>query len=192
MKEDIKYIEDYKLVDDYLNGDKESGRKLYAKIFNILEKYVYKNAMGEIFSYQDQQDIIENTLYESIKLLGRYNPKKCAFSTFIIGIAKNKIKEKARERKKVFQYEFGDELTEHIPDEYNNPEYVLIKKEEIQAVQRTLQMLNEDHRNVIQLRKFNNVSVKQVAQLMGKSESAVDSLYRRAIKQFKENFKKNY
>lgn len=192
MKEDIKYVEDYNLVDNYLNGDKESGRKLYAKTFEILEKYVYKNTKGEIFCNEDQQDIIENTLYESINLLGRYNPKKCAFSTFVIGIAKNKIREKARDKQKTFQYEFGHELIEQIPSEYNNPEYVLIKKEKIQAVQQALQLLSDDYRNVIQLRKLNKVSVKQVAQLMGKSESAVDSLYRRAISQFKENFKKIY
>lgn len=192
MKEDIKYIEDYNLVDNYLNGDKESGRKLYSKTFEILEKYVYKNTKGDIFCNEEQQDIIENTLYESINLLGRYNPKKCAFSTFVIGIAKNKIREKARDKKKTFQYEFGYELIEQIPSEYNNPEYVLIKKEKIQAVQQALQLLSDDYKNVIQLRKLNKVSVKQVAQLMGKSESAVDSLYRRAISQFKENFKKIY
>lgn len=196
MKEDIKYIQDYRLVDDYLNGDKESGKKLYEKTYEIVKKYVYKYTANNIFDGQDQEDIIEDTMFESIRLLERYNARKCAFSTFVIGIAKKKILEKGRSKVTVFKHEiraeFANELIERIPDEYNNPEYVLIKKEEIQALQQAFQLLSEDHRNVIQLRKFNKVSVKQVAQFMGKSESAVDSLYRRAITQLKNNFKKIY
>lgn len=196
MKENIKYIQDYKLVDDYLNGDKESGKKLYEKTYAILKNYIYKYTANNIFDSQDQEDIIEDTMYESIRILQRYNAKKCAFSTFVVGIAKKKILEKARSKATVFKHEFkeefANELIERIPDEYSNPEYVLIKKEEIKALQHAFQQLSEDHRNVIQLRKFNKVSVKQVAQFMGKSESAVDSLYRRAIIQLKNNFKKIY
>ena len=41
MVKDITYLEDYKLVDEYINGNKDSGEILYARVYEKLPRYVY-------------------------------------------------------------------------------------------------------------------------------------------------------
>jgi RNA polymerase sigma-70 factor (ECF subfamily) len=53
-------------------------------------------------------------------------------------------------------------------------------------------MLSQEHREILTLRLLNNMPFKQISLLSGKSEAAVDSLFRRAVKSFKENFENIY
>lgn len=73
-----------------------------------------------------------------------------------------------------------------------NPVNIVIKKEQLETIQKALNMLSEDQRTILVLRIFNEMPFKQVALLAGKSEDAVDSLFRRAIISFKNNFEKIY
>ena len=111
-----------------------------------------------------------------------------------IGITINVIKE-ARRRALKTSSEVGLEdnscIIESI-DEYRNPVNIIIEKEKIEIALKAFEMISEDYKTVIRLRLINGMKAEDVAQLVGKSSTAVNSLFYRAIKALKKNFQEIY
>lgn len=192
---DIKFKEDYDLVDKFIRGDEESGRTLYADVFEFLKKFIYKYTNNDVFTDEDRDDILQNTLERSILILCDYNGSS-RFSTWIIGISKNIIKEKLREINRISEKEVLNEdkidFTDII-DLYNqDPLNIIIAKEKIESYQKAFEQLPGDYKTIIKLRNHNGVSRSDVSKIMDRSVDAVDKLYFRAIKKLRENFIKIY
>ncbi|OPX41880.1 RNA polymerase sigma factor YlaC [Ruminiclostridium hungatei] len=191
---EVKHPEDLDLLDKYLCGDRESGEKLFGNAYPSLKRYVFSCTKGNTYlSENDKEDIISESMMRAISNQHLYNGSS-KFQTFIIGYAHNVILEKhrkkAKESKNIISIE--DALNVEGIDLYDNPVKIIVKKEQIDAVKEALNMLSDEQRTIIVLRVFNDMPFKLAAQLAGKSEDAVDSLFRRAIISFKNNFEKIY
>ncbi len=187
---EVKHSEDYTLLDKYLSGDRESGEKLFSNAYPSIKRYVFSCTKGDSFlSESDKEDIISESMMRAITNQHLYNGSS-KFQTFIIGYSKNIILEKRRKRAKESKNVISIDDTMSI--ESINPINIIIKKEKLETLQEALNMLSEDQRTILVLRIFNDMPFKQVAILVGKSEDAVDSLFRRAIVSFKNNFEKIY
>lgn len=191
----IKYLEDFKLVDKYLSGDQEAGNRLYSSVYSILRHYVYNKVNGSILNEADKEDLIFNVLKTSIEKLNTYDGS-CKFSTFVISIAKLKIKEAYREKSKlVNKEELVDNIEEYlivVEDYYNkNPLEVILDFEKAEALRNSLQSLDKEYQVIIKL-KISGKKTKEIAQMLEKSEDAIDSMYRRAVKAWKRSFQKIY
>lgn len=191
---EIKYTEELALLDKYLCGDRFAGEELFAKAYPAVRKYVYSNTQSDLFlSENDKEDIISLAMIRAIDDLHLYNGTS-KFQNFIIGYAKYVILEqrrkKATEKSKLVSIEEIADLSSI--NLFDNPLKVVIEKEELEAVQKALNMLPEEQKTILTLRVFNEMPFKQLAELVGKSDDAVDSLFRRALRAFKNNFKKIY
>ena len=186
----IKHINDYKLAHRYLCGDKEAGHELYAAIFPLVQRFIYSHPYMRTFSDADKDEVFSNTLKTSIEKLEFYNGQS-SFSTYVCGIAKKKILEKIKETKR--ETDKQDKIIELTETTciYDDPPEILIEKELREAVAQAQKMLSPDHMQVMQLR-LNGMSAKDVAMLAQTTEDAVNSMYYRAVKAFKDNFKKIY
>ena len=163
MVNDITNLEDFKLVDEYMSGNKDSGEILYAKVYEKLSGYVHNYTAKSILIEEDKNEIIEETLRESIEKIYKYDGS-CQFTKF-------------------------DE--EKISDEdynyYNqDPAIILIKKEEIEKINATMNKLQDEDKQIIQLRLINGITAKKISELTGENIEAIYSRYRRAIKKFKK------
>jgi len=191
---EIKYAEELALLDKYLCGDRCAGEKLFAQAYPVVRKYVYSNTQSDkLLSENDKEDIISLSMTRAIDNLHLYNGTS-RFQNFIIGYAKYIILEqrrkKAKETSKLVSIDEVADLSSI--NLFDNPLKVIIEKEKLEAVQRALNMLPEEQKTVLTLRVFNEMPFKQLAELVGKSDDAVDSLFRRALRAFKNNFKKIY
>ncbi len=191
---ELKYTEELELLDKYLCGDKDSGEKLFGSAYPCIKKYVFARTKSDTcLSESDKEDIILEAMKRAVDNLHLYNGSS-KFQTFIIGYAKNIILEqrrkKVKESKNVILID--DVVSLEDIDLFSNPIKVIIKKEELEAVQKALDMLSVEQKTVLILRLFNGMSFKQLASFVDKSDAAVDSLFRRSIKTFKNNFTKVY
>lgn len=202
----IKYQKDYNLVHRYLKGDKWAGEVLYLALIPATQKYVYKKTQGSTLSDTEKEEVISKTLFTSIEKLSQYTGT-CALSTFVISIAKNKIKQEYRNYVKssklqpLDEDDFEDEamddrvinLSEFALDQPGvDPPQVLIEKEQLELLDKAFKLLTPEYQQIIKMRLHNKVPVKQISEFTGMSVSAIDSLYRRAIKKYKEIFKNFY
>lgn len=187
MVKDITYLEDYKLVDEYISGNTDSGEILYAKVYEKLPGYVYHYTARSILTEEDKNEIIEETLKESIEKIYKYNGN-CQFTTFVLGFAKNKCREKIRKKSNITVIELEEEkITEEDYNYYNqDPAIIIIRKEEIEKINIAMNKLQPEDKQIIQLRLVNGITAKKISELTGENIEAIYSRYRRAIKKFKK------
>lgn len=189
------YQTDYDLVDRYLNGDTKAGELLFAEAYPMLKKYVFKKTNTTEMLEEDKMDIVQDTLKKSIEKLSYYDGSS-KFTTYIIGIAERKIKESIRIKTKRNIKELSmDEEPDilEIPDNLfgKDPLHIIIDAELRKALEEAIVRLTSNYQTVICL-KSNGMKTKQIAELSGQSEETVQSMYCRALKELRKNFKKIY
>ena len=189
MVKDITYLQDYKLVDEYISGNRDSGEILYARVYEKLPGYVYNYTAKSILTEEDKNEIIEETLKESIEKIYKYNGN-CQFTTFVLGFAKNKCREKIRKKNNITVIELDEEKIEYENYNYHNqdPAIIIIRKEEIEKINMAMNKLQAEDKQIIQLRVINGITAKKISELTGENIEAIYSRYRRAIKKFKKNY----
>lgn len=191
---EIKCPEELALLHKYLCGDIRAGEELFGSAYPSVKKYVFAITKTDtVLSESDKEDIIAEAMIRSIDNQYLYNGNS-KFRTFIIGFAKNIILEQRRKKTKEAKkfISIDDVLNIESIDFFDNPLKVIIKKEQLEIMQQALNILPEEQKTILELRIFNEMPFKQVASLVGKSDDAVDSLFRRSIKTFKNNFEKIY
>jgi len=191
---EVKYPEEFALLDKYLCGDKKAGEELFGSAYPSVKKYVLACTKSDtVLSESDKEDIISEAMMRAVDNQYTYNGSS-KFQTFIIGYVKNIILEQRRKKAKELTkiVSSADMLKLEGIGLFDNPLKVIVKKEQLEAVQQALNMLPEEQRTVLVLRIFNDMPFKQLASLVGKSDDAVDSLFRRSIRAFKNNFEKIY
>ena len=187
MVKDVMYLEDYKLVDEYMRGNTYSGEILYAKVYEKLPGYVYNCTAKSILTEEDKNEIIEESCRESIEKIWKYDGS-CQFTTFVLGFAKNKCRERIRKKNNIVIIEFDEErINEEDYNYYNqDPAILIIKKEESEKINETINKLKDEDRQIIQLRIINGMTAKTISELTGENIEAIYSRFRRAIKKFKK------
>lgn len=88
------------------------------------------------------------------------------------------------------------DIFEKVEEKYNtsiffNPLKIIIDKELRESIAKAQQMLSQDHKQVIQLRS-NGMTARQISEMAGISEAAVNSMFYKAVKEFKKNFRDIY
>lgn len=192
--EEVKYPKELALLDKYLCGDKKAGEELFGTAYPSVRKYIFSNTKAySFFSESDKEDMISDAMMRAIDDQHLYNGSS-KFQSFIIGYAKYIIMEQRRKKAKELSkiVDINDIICLESIDIFDNPLVVVIEKEQIEAVRKSLELLPEEHRTILTLRLFNEMPFKQLATLVGKSDDAVDSLFRRALKAFINNFEKIY
>lgn len=195
---EITYKRDYELVHRYLCGDRSAGEILYGEIYQFVISTIYSRTSHTNLTATDKEEIISETFDTSIQKLGLYNGK-CKFSTFVIGIAENKIREKIKlsTKRNIKETVISDNIIEGVFGEEienfyrKNPLKIVLEREKKECLLKAIAELDENYQMVIRL-KQNGMTTRQIAEVSEKSEAAVDSMYRRAIEALRKNFKKIY
>jgi len=191
----IKYKEDYELVHRYLSGDRDAGERLYANVYPFVLAMIKKYGATKEFTIDEIQDVAQDTFKESINKLTLYNGTS-KFSTFVIGIAKRKIEEMAKYKKKACQREVELPETNIIKGIFDteenfytkNPLNIILEREIREEVEEVFSQLKGDYQMIIRLR-CRGMRTREIAEITGKTEDAIESLYRRAIMSFRDKWK---
>jgi RNA polymerase sigma-70 factor, ECF subfamily len=175
-------MEDLEIIQKLRKGDEESFRLIVDRyqrfILNTCNKFVYDKETAEDLT---QEVFIE--IYKSINLF-RMDSK---LSTWIYRIAITKSLDllKSRKRKKrsaVLKSLFGDDNMEEkisAPEELN-PQRELENQERFKILLLALNKLPENQRVAFTLSKYDELSYQEIADILGTSISAVESLIHRA------------
>ena len=95
------------------------------------------------------------------------------FKAWLLKICRNLFLNKQRKIRRI------TELDENMRDESENALGGIIRKEEYRALYHAISLLNKNHREIITLFYFEDLSVKDIAAVIGKSEAVVKvSLFR--------------
>jgi RNA polymerase sigma-70 factor (ECF subfamily) len=154
-----------------LKGD----RQAYALLVEEYKSPIYNLAYRMTGSSEDADDLTQETFIHAYQYLWRYDTSR-KFFTWLYTLALNLIRSHLRKKNKYIKS--SEELSAHLLSEKNHsPETELIKTQEINVY---LLRLEEESRALLIMKYMQELSFEEIAQITGKSLSAVKmSVYRR-------------
>ncbi|MBN2238355.1 MAG: RNA polymerase sigma factor [Dehalococcoidales bacterium] len=170
--------------------DPESFAKLYDYYYPQIFRYIQRRT-GSIGT---AQDITSEVFFKALNNIAKFRWRGIPFSAWLYRIANNEIANNTRKRKhRLLNLEaisgscdlasIPDDTS--IEDELINAEAELNRYKEYLVVQENISMLSRKYQEVIMLRFFENKSIKEIQEILGKREGTVKSLLHRGLQKLK-------
>jgi RNA polymerase sigma-70 factor (ECF subfamily) len=157
---------DEELVRRCLDGDRGAFRLLVARY----QRPLYNAAYRVLGNAADASDVTQATFMEAAEHLDGFDPDQRFFS-WIYRIAVNAARNVARRSRR--ETALGDAgRTEVDPDD---PQSRLEGAERARRLQEALMRMSEDHRTVLTLRHFSDLSYRDIALVLDLDEKTVKS-----------------
>lgn len=138
---------------------------------------------------EDAEDLMQDIFASCYKTRERFDSSRCSEQAWIFILAKNRLKNYYRDKKKLvsldsFEYEKED------PVDYMAEAVHIMRCREIAA--EVIQSLDERARQIIVLRFFEEKSHEEIGNMMGLTTGNVRVIQGRALKKMEEYLKQNY
>ena len=163
-------------------GSGEAFAKLYEQYFTPIYRYIYFRVRRK----EEAEDLTQAVFIKAFEAMPRFQDLGKEPLAFFFTVARNTIINHWRKKKEILPDD-PDETFRSIPDESTGPHLAAETNERLRAVWGALEGLTEDQRDVITLRFINELSNKEVATLLGKTEEAVRQLQARGLKAIRKH-----
>lgn len=161
------------------DGDRDAFGELYAEYFTPIWRYIFYR----VRSREETEDLVQNVFIKAFQSVGRFEQQRVDPLAYFYTIARNTLIDYWRKKKDI-----PLEHVELVRDNNTDP-HVLVEQMEMRTLaQKAIAKLEGDQREVIVLRFINDMSVRETAHIMGKSEAAVRQMQLRAIKTLRGHF----
>lgn len=165
------------LVADAQRGDRES----FGRIFDTFQLQVYRYVLARIRSPADAEDVAAETFAAAFRTIGRFRWQGLPFEAWLFRIARSKIVDHQRRMgRRPTPVDIVGISEDHLPRTEDVVNEVIRRQEHALALA-ALAQLSQDQQDVVALRFFAGLSVKETAGVMGRSPSAVRQLQLRAV-----------
>lgn len=134
------------------------------EIYQQYARTVYKFLLSKTGSEDLSEELTQETFYQAIKSIGRYDESKCSVSTWLCAIAKNQLSVYRRKHPRTESLEDNAAVYALSADEVTESENRV-------ALLRRLHDCPEPYREVMYLRIFGDLSFREIGEIMGFSEN---------------------
>jgi len=155
--------EDIKLVQESLKGDKKSFSVLLRKY----ELPMYRTALGIVNDSELAKDVVQNGFIKAWEKLHTFNPRYKFYSWLYKTIVNESLN--TLRSSNIFEKFSTQESS------IDNPYQELMKKEENKTLLDAIDNLPSDYKLIIQLRHFEDMSYKELAEILEIEEKTVKS-----------------
>ena len=168
-----------KLLKIAAQGDKQAFGMLYSSYLDEIFRFVF----FKVESKQTAEDITEETFlktWENLTRIYRKDGKINNFRAWLYRIANNLVIDHYRKKKPAFNIEHTRPSKKPLLEE------MVLKEELSKELIHSIRKLEPDHQEIVILRLVNDLSHREVAEIMNISEGYSRVLLFRALKQLKE------
>lgn len=175
--------EDNLLINKYLNGDDLSLKILIDKytssIYNFTQRFT-----GPLYA----PDVTQEIFIKVWKNLKNYDKNKSQFKTWLFTIARNSITDYLRKKKSIpFSFLSEDNFIEdNIEDGAMLPDEIYQKLQDKEMLVNVLEQLSPDYRLILTLYYQEDMTFKEIGEVLDKPLNTVKSYHLRAIKKLKD------
>jgi len=155
-------------------GDEVAFRQLVAR----WEQPVFAFLVHMLGSVDEAQDLAQDTFLKVYDQAHRYRPEG-RFRSWLLRIAGNKARSVLR-RRKVLRWVNFDPVSHDRAAPGDDPGQTLERAETRQRVREAVAALPERQREAVVLKRFQGLSYKEIAEVLGTTVPAVESLLQRA------------
>ncbi len=156
----------------------------FADLYRLYAPQLLRYVSSRVTGTQDAEDITNTIFEKAFAAIGRYQPSPAQFSTWLYTIAQNTIIDHYRKRR-LPQVDDAEAQLFAVTDPNEGPEGSLLADERSRFLHQAVMQLTPEQRLVVGCRFFFNLPVRDVAQMMGKTEGAVKVLQFRALERLR-------
>jgi RNA polymerase sigma-70 factor (ECF subfamily) len=154
-------------------GDNEAFAQLYEEHFDKIYRYV----VLRIGNQAEAEDLAQQVFLNALRSISSFKWKGAPFSAWLFRIAHNLVVDYLRKRAKRVTTPLDDSLV----DSDSNPQKMTEQRLDIERLASATEQLTKSQREVISLRFAGELSVAEVAKVIGKSQGAVKALQHSAV-----------
>ena len=159
--------------------DRSAFVALYRRYLPRVYRYVYRRVGNQ----QDAEDVTASVFTEALECLEDYR-EQGSFAGWLFTIAHHRVADHHRQQRERISLE---EVAPALSNSGPGPEALALQRDRLERVTQVLDELTPDRQEALTLRFFGELSNKEVAQVMGKSEAAVKMLVYRALRQLRRS-----
>jgi RNA polymerase sigma-70 factor (ECF subfamily) len=174
------------LVKECLEGDKES----YSLIIRHFQQKVYDLCFHFLGTPQDAEDAAIEAFIKAYRALSDFNPQY-AFSTWLSRIAVNHSISVLRRQKREREYLQAEAANPTSLTEGKSPDTVFFNNSQQKALESVLPSLPVKYRTALMLKYRQDLSYKEISEIMDIPVNTVGSLILRAKQELREKLNLN-
>lgn len=167
------------IVKNAVAGDSSAFGELYDRYHPMIYRFI----AVKVARREDAEDLTHQVFLAAWQNIARYKDLGHPFSSWLYRIARNQVIDHYRAKKPDVSLEVMDieGLLEPVAAHIDLP-----RKMELEKTLKAVRQLSQDHQDVIIMRFVEDLSVRETAKAMKRSEGAVKLLQHRAIKELKK------
>ncbi|HEX2623570.1 MAG TPA: sigma-70 family RNA polymerase sigma factor [Phototrophicaceae bacterium] len=162
---------------------RQGKREAIAQLYQMHTQKIYRYIAYRVTNDADAEDITAEVFVKMVEGLHTYQITGAPFEAWLYRIASARIID-FRRRGKHRQH---DEISETMSDDDSTPEEYLLEHQEVETLRQALNQLSDEQQGILVLRFIERKSHQEVADILGKSITAVKSIQHRALTQLARN-----
>jgi RNA polymerase sigma-70 factor, ECF subfamily len=168
-----------KLVRDAIRGEASA----FGRLYDHYQPAIYRFVLIKVGHREEAEDLTHQVFLHAWQHVATYRPAGFPFSSWLYRIARNQIIDHYRTAKQATPIDdLPPELFPSTEDGETAVEINLL----LEKVHRAIRGLKPDYQDIIVLRFVEELSVREAARAIGKSEGAVKVLQHRALKELQD------
>jgi RNA polymerase sigma-70 factor, ECF subfamily len=170
-----------KLIRDAIRGSSSA----FGTLYDTYQPMIYRFVLVKVGSREEAEDITHQVFLSAWQNVRTYKHRGHPFSSWLYQIARNQVIDHYRAKK-------GDLSIDAVDPEYfatsGSVTAELAAKLEIEKVRHAVEQLKPDYQDVIIMRFIEDISLKETAAIMNKTEGAIKLIQHRAVKELQKIF----
>ena len=148
----------------------EEKERLYVDYHGKVLSYI----RSHVFNTSDVEDLCEDVFVKAFSAADSYDETKASPGTWLYSITKNTVIDYCR------RFRPTEEIPEEISDD-SLPEDTILDTETLEDLAEALEKLPTEQTDIIVLHYYNNLPLKKIAGILGKSYGVVKILHNKAL-----------
>ena len=157
------------VVSQAINGDKNAFAQIYEVYFDKIYRYIYLRLGNQT----EAEDLTQEVFASSLEAIGSYKWRNLPFASWLFRIAHNKVIDHLRKEHKVEKIALEDDM---CSIDERNPEFIAQHNLDVEELFDNVKKLSPAQHAVISLRFGSELSIAEVAKVLGKSAGTVKAL----------------
>lgn len=158
-----------------IEGDTDAFSLLYQQYVGRIYNYVYYRT-GNGF---DAEDLTAKVFHRALSHIHKYEDKGVPFSAWLYRIAHNLVANWHRDNSRKKEVPLEDHIS--LQPHGEHPEYALVQSQETEMLLKAIRKLPSERQQLIFFKFIDRLSNAEIAEIMGRSEGAIKSLYHRTL-----------
>lgn len=177
-------FKDDQLVKEIISGSKTSLDTLVNRYYEV----IYSYSMRQVNNQHLSADLTQEVFIKMMKNIDKYRLGTNSFKYWLLKIALNHIRDYFRAEKSTrdINIEDLDCLSDYDSDNILD---ILEKDEKRTSVKKALNSLKEEEREIVILKYYNEMTIKEIGSLIGAKESTIKSKLYRALEKLRKKLK---